>query len=87
MFRLLAVEHDPDTVGVVTSFELENFFVQREKNILASPQLNFPNIENSTRVQGCQMVYFETKNPYLGTFWRALEWKMLAYFTIYALLV
>jgi hypothetical protein len=31
MFRLLAVEHDPDTVGVVTSFELENFFVQREK--------------------------------------------------------
>jgi hypothetical protein len=27
--------------------------------------------------QGCQMVYFLTKNPNLGTFWRALEWKML----------
>jgi hypothetical protein len=24
---------------------------------------------------GCSMVYFQTKNPNLGTFWRALEWK------------
>jgi hypothetical protein len=32
--------------------------------------------------QGCQMVYFETKNPYLGTFWRALECKVLLYFMI-----
>jgi hypothetical protein len=23
--------------------------------------------------QGCQMVYFQTKNPDLGKFWRALE--------------
>jgi hypothetical protein len=30
--------------------------------------------------QGCQMVYFNTKNPNLGIFWRALEWKMLVYF-------
>jgi hypothetical protein len=30
--------------------------------------------------QGCQMVYFPTKNPNLGKFWRALEWKMLVYF-------
>jgi hypothetical protein len=26
------------------------------------------------------MVYFKTKNPNLGLFWRALEWKMLVYF-------
>jgi hypothetical protein len=26
-------------------------------------------------VQGCQMVYFQTKNPNLGNFWRDLEWK------------
>jgi hypothetical protein len=26
--------------------------------------------------QGCQMVCFRTKNPNLGKFWRALEWKM-----------
>jgi hypothetical protein len=32
------------------------------------------------RLQGCQMIYFHTKNPNLGTFWRALEWKMLVYF-------
>jgi hypothetical protein len=27
--------------------------------------------------QGCQMVYFHTKNTKLRTFWRALQWKML----------
>jgi hypothetical protein len=26
------------------------------------------------------MVYFQTKNPNMGKFWRALEWKMLVYF-------
>jgi hypothetical protein len=31
--------------------------------------------------QGCQMIYFQTKNPNLGKFWRALKWKMLTYFT------
>jgi hypothetical protein len=30
--------------------------------------------------QGCQMVYFQTKNPNLGKFLMALEWKMLVYF-------
>jgi hypothetical protein len=28
------------------------------------------------------MVYFQTKNPNLGKFWMALEWKMLAYFVV-----
>jgi hypothetical protein len=27
------------------------------------------------------MVIFQTKNPNLGKFWRAFEWKMLVYFT------
>jgi hypothetical protein len=26
------------------------------------------------------MVCFQTKNPNLGKFWKALEWKMLLYF-------
>jgi hypothetical protein len=26
------------------------------------------------------MVCFQTKNPKLGKFWRALDWKMLIYF-------
>jgi hypothetical protein len=30
--------------------------------------------------QGCQMVYFQTKNSHLGIFWRALEQIMLVYF-------
>jgi hypothetical protein len=32
--------------------------------------------------QGCQMVCFQNKNPNLGKFWRALEWKMLLYFMV-----
>jgi hypothetical protein len=31
--------------------------------------------------QGCQMAYFQTKNPSLGNFWRALQWKMFVSFT------
>jgi hypothetical protein len=31
--------------------------------------------------QGCQMVYFQPKNPNLGKFWMALEWKMFVYIT------
>jgi hypothetical protein len=34
------------------------------------------NVEGS---QGCQMGYFYAKNPNLGKFWRALEWKMFVY--------
>jgi hypothetical protein len=30
--------------------------------------------------QGCQMVYFQTKNLNLGTFWRVLQCKMLVSF-------
>jgi hypothetical protein len=30
--------------------------------------------------QGCQMVFFQTKNPHLGKFWRVLQWKLLVYF-------
>jgi hypothetical protein len=33
----------------------------------------------SDRKQGCQMVYFRTKNSNLGKFWRALKWNMLDY--------
>jgi hypothetical protein len=31
-------------------------------------------------LQGCQMVLFQTKNPNLGKFWRALEGNKLIYF-------
>jgi hypothetical protein len=31
-------------------------------------------------VQGCQMVYFQTENPNLSKFSRALDWKLLIYF-------
>jgi hypothetical protein len=31
--------------------------------------------------QGCQMVWFQNKNPNLGKLWSVLQWKMLVYFT------
>jgi hypothetical protein len=34
--------------------------------------------ENCTWSQGCQI--FQTKNPNLGKFWRALDGKMFVYF-------
>jgi hypothetical protein len=37
-------------------------------------------IEIQSHNQGCQMVSFKIKNPNLGKFWRALEWKMLISF-------
>jgi hypothetical protein len=30
-------------------------------------------------VQGCQMVYFQTKKSNLGKFWRVLQWKISVY--------
>jgi hypothetical protein len=30
-------------------------------------------------VQGCQTVFFQTKNPNLGKFWRVLQWKLFVY--------
>jgi hypothetical protein len=32
--------------------------------------------------QCCQMVYFQTKNPDLGKFWKVLQWKTLVFFSI-----
>jgi hypothetical protein len=37
------------------------------------------NLETTREEQGCQMVYFQAKNPNLGKFWRALDWKMFTY--------
>jgi hypothetical protein len=34
----------------------------------------------SRALQDCQTVYFQTKNPNLGKFWRGSDWKMLINF-------
>jgi hypothetical protein len=39
-------------------------------------------VDRGTLYQGCQMVCFQTKNPNLGKFCRALECKMLVYFMV-----
>jgi hypothetical protein len=45
------------------------------------PQLCCQVYPNAPFCHGCQVVYFHTKNPNLGIFWRGLDWKMLVYFT------
>jgi hypothetical protein len=37
---------------------------------------------NLIHSQGCQMVYFQTQNPNLDTFWRSLEWNVFLYFMV-----
>jgi hypothetical protein len=33
--------------------------------------------------QGCQMAYFQTKNPNLSKFWSILQWKILLSFGLF----
>jgi hypothetical protein len=56
---------------------------KKKKSIrLSGPsfQINLRPIADVGREQGCQMVCFQTKNPNLGKFWRALGWKIFMYF-------
>jgi hypothetical protein len=42
---------------------------------------SYGNAHRCTHIgQGCQMVYFQTKNPNLCKFWRVLKLQMLVYF-------
>jgi hypothetical protein len=45
-----------------------------------TPRPSFIDLLVFIQNQGCEMVYFQTKNTNLGKFWRALEWKMLVCF-------
>jgi hypothetical protein len=42
-------------------------------------QITFVTTEKESDSQSCQMVYLHTKNPNLGKFWRALDWKIFIY--------
>jgi hypothetical protein len=46
-------------------------------NAFCSNAFCFNELETAFPKQGCQMVYFQTKNPNFCKFWRALDWKML----------
>jgi hypothetical protein len=60
------------------------FFSQRLDDIIVGCDSidAFPDLTKGffrLRNQGCQMAYFQTKNPNLGKFCRALQWKILVY--------
>jgi hypothetical protein len=47
----------------------------------------YRSIYTTQQMQGCQMVCFQTQNPNLGKFWKALLRKILVYFmTIWSML-
>jgi hypothetical protein len=48
--------------------------------VFAEIKFKFAAPTNFVRVQGCQMVSFQTQNPNLDKFWMPLDWKMLIYF-------
>jgi hypothetical protein len=60
----------------------KNVVQQHSKFFATSPWFGFSHISlacHTHRIQGCQMVCFQTKHSNLGTFWWTLEWKMLLY--------
>jgi hypothetical protein len=55
-------------------------YVRPSKNYL-NRDFGFENKPSgNTTQQGCQMAYFQNKNPNLGNFWGLWQWKMLLYF-------
>jgi hypothetical protein len=69
IFQNLAKESKQSPVGE-KSPNLTTLLLARKNELVFDQSLE----------QGCQMVYFQTKNPNLGKFWRALDWTMLIYF-------
>jgi hypothetical protein len=62
----------------------------RSQTVLNYSELFTPIVNNLFRklpdVQGCQIVYFQTKNRHSGTFWRVLHWKMVYFMAIWSIL-
>jgi hypothetical protein len=56
-------------------------YIVRSEDFVSRGSRLFPrglSFENRQRIdQGCQMVYFQTKNSNFGKFLRALDWRML----------
>jgi hypothetical protein len=60
------------------SFQIQDQYFRPFTRMLCRRSCMFFSFSN----RGCQMVYFKTKNPNLGKFWRALECKMFVYFRV-----
>jgi hypothetical protein len=82
MYLTLGIKHSPVkrfvkfiNLGSRMAPKLERF--QRR---CVQQKIVFRRINDDDDDQGCQIVYFQTKTPTLGKFWRALYWKMLMYF-------
>jgi hypothetical protein len=57
------------------STPVEEYFFTRAKKVKSETE-NKVSARFRAANQGCQMVYFQTKNPNLGKICSALEWKM-----------
>jgi hypothetical protein len=66
--------------GIMYQEKSGNPVLDRVGSGKASNIASFCGIVLRSRLQGCQMVHFQTKYPNFGIFWKALEWKILVYF-------
>jgi hypothetical protein len=63
-----------------TSFLKEDFLQSSNSEIQANHNITKISSCSLYQAQGCQMVYFQTKNRNLGTYWRDLQRMILVYF-------
>jgi hypothetical protein len=59
-------------------FSAKIFLKSKHQNEISFVDFFIVNFE--FEIQGCEMICSQTQNPNLGTFLRALCWKMLTYF-------
>jgi hypothetical protein len=74
LYREKSGSPDASTIFVLPAWMESDFF--HAASLLGNRRTPF--VGDSQ--QGCQKVYFQTKNPALGNFWWVLQWKMLVYF-------
>jgi hypothetical protein len=64
------------------TFYVRFFCISVVRDVISATSLEIPHDGQ----QGCQMAYFQTKNPNLGKFWKVLQWKMLVFLLPFFLL-
>jgi hypothetical protein len=80
-------------LGLASKLPLVSIFIEQfrpsltDKALYCKCQMKvFKKSDFMASQQDCQMEYLQTKNPDLGTFCRALKWRMIVYLWLFRLL-
>jgi hypothetical protein len=80
--QLLPLEPALHAATLADGGQLDEGGVQRDREAEGAQDLRHFMVGRSG-AQGCQMAYFQTKNPNLGKFSRDLQWKILVCFIVF----